>query len=183
MAVVDMTAGPGEETTYRGVRWRREADSSVSFYDAGGSRWVRWVPGVDAPPLPPHWSLLGVPTRVERPGWRSKWRLIPLVLIVAAVLIAVFQSTLFPPNDAVKHEASASAALLGKCLTQTGTAEGHPKYSTKPVPCDSPKAKVKVVEVLATTPGSPTCPPGTTGMEIPYQGVRYLHVECISPLP
>jgi hypothetical protein len=26
------------------------------------------------------------------------------------------------------------------------------------------------------------CPPGTTGMELLYNGVRYPHVECTQPL-
>ncbi len=170
-----------QETTYRGIRWRREDDGGVSFYDARGRRWVRWAPGVDAPPLPPKWNLLGVPTRVERPGWRSRWRIIPIVLVLAAVVVAVLQSTL-PSGNAVKKEAAASAALLGRCLPQSGTAEGHPKYSTKTVACTSPKAKVRVVEVLPSTPGSPLCPAGTTGVEIPYQGVQYPHVECVVPV-
>ncbi len=177
-----MTASSSSnETTYRGVRWRREEDGGVSFYDGDSRRWVRWAPGVDAPPLPPRWNVLGVPTRVERPGWRSRWRIIPLVLVAAAVLIAVAQA-LIPPANSVKKEAAASAALLGKCLAQNGTAEGHPKYSTKTVSCSSPKASVRVVKVLPTNPGSPSCPAGTTPVEIPYPGVRYPHVECVAPL-
>ncbi len=174
-------AKDGSETTFRGVKWRREEDGGVSFYDARGRRWIRWAPGVDAPPLPPRWNLLGVPTRVERPGWRSRWRIIPIVLVLAAVVIAVLQATL-PSSNAVKNEAKASAALLGKCLSQSGTAEGHPKYSTKTVPCTSTAAKVRVVKVIPSTPGSPLCPAGTIGVEIPYPGVQYPHVECVVPV-
>ncbi|HET9076490.1 MAG TPA: hypothetical protein VFN68_06135 [Acidimicrobiales bacterium] len=177
-----MSTGSGsKETTHRGVRWRREDDGGVSFLDPRSRRWVRWAPGVDSPPLPPRWNLLGVPTRVERPAWRSRWRIIPIVLVLAAVAIAVLQTS-FPPSNAVKNEARASAALLGRCLPQTGTAEGHPKYSTKTVPCDSPQAKVKVVRVVPSTPGSPLCPAGTTPLEIPYPGVSHPHVECVQPL-
>ena len=169
--------GP-EETTYRGVRWRREQDGGISFLDPKGRRWVRWGPGVDAPPLPPRWSLLGVPTRVERPGWRSRWRIIPVALVVVAVIVAVVQATL-PSGNNVKKEAAASAALLGRCLPQSGTADGHPKYSTKTVPCDSRSARVRVVQVVPSNPGSPLCPTGTTGVEIPYPGVQYPHIECV----
>ena len=169
------------ETTYRGVRWRREEDGGVSFFESATRRWIRWAPGVDAPPLPPRWTLLGVPTRVERPGWRSRWRLIPIVLVLAAVVIAVLQAVL-PSGGAVKKEAAASAALLGKCLTQNGTEGGHAKYSTKAVSCTSPKAAVKVVKVIPSTPGSPPCPTGTIGVEIPYPGVQYPHIECVKPL-
>ena len=75
--------------------------------------------------------------RCARPGWRSRWRLVPLVLIVVVVVIAVAQ-VLRPSGNQVHKEAAGTAALLGKCLAQHGTAEGHPKYSSKPVPCDSP---------------------------------------------
>lgn len=176
-----MTAPGGhEETTYRGVRWRRDDDGGISFHDPKGGRWVRWARGVDAPPLPPRWSLLGVPTRVERPAWRSRWRLVPLVLVLSAVVIAVLQATL-PSGNSVKEEAAASAALLGKCLPQSGTADGHPKYSTKAVACDSPSARVRVIKIVPSSPGSPLCPSGTTGVEIPYPGVRYPHIECVVP--
>ena len=169
------------ETTFRGVRWRREEDGSVSFFETGSRRWIRWAPGIDSPPLPPRWNLLGVPTRVERPGWRSRWRVIPLVLVLAAVVVAVLQAVL-PSGNAVKKEAAASAALLGKCLAQNGSEGGHPKYSTKAVSCTSTKASVRVVKVIPSTPGSPPCPNGTVGVEIPYPGVRYPHIECVSRL-
>jgi hypothetical protein len=166
------------ETTHRGVRWQRDDEGKVQFYDGRAGEWVRWAPGVDAPPLPPRWQLLGVPTRVSRPGWRSPWRIVPIVLVVGAVAVALFQATTPSANNTGK-EAKASAALLGKCLARDGSRGFH----GTPVPCSSPQAAVKVVKVIPSTPGSPFCPPGTTGVELPYPGVRYLHIECVQPVP
>lgn len=171
-----MSVAP-EETTHKGVRWRRDQSGEISFYDQSGGRWVRWESGGDAPPLPPKWQLLGVPTRVTRPGWRSPWRIVPAVLIVGAVVVAIFQSVLPSSNNTAK-EAKAAAALEGKCLPK----EGSHGFGATPVPCDSPKAAVKVVQVIPSTPGSPLCPAGTTGVELAYPGVRYLHIECVSPV-
>ena len=112
------------------------------------------------------------------PSWKSRWRLIPVLLIGAVLIVAVVQ-VLNPGGNQVAKEQSKSAALLGKCLAAHGTAEGHPKYSSTPVACDSPTASVKVVKVLPSTPGSPLCPTGTTGVELPYPGVRYPHIECV----
>ena len=173
-------SGSGEETTFKGVRWRRQPDGSVYFHDQSTGRWVKWGPGVDAPPLPPRWGLLGVATRVSRPGWRSPWRLVPVALVVIAVVVALAQ-VLRPSSGQTSAETRASAALLGKCLPRDGTANGHPKYSTTPVDCSSPRAAVKVVAVIPSTPGSPSCPAGTTGVEIPYIGVAHPHVECLKP--
>ena len=168
---------PAEETTHRGVRWRRDSAGRVTFYDDSGGRWVDWERGGDAPPLPPKWQLLGVPTRVTRPGWRTPWRIVPLVIVVGAVIVAIFQIAL-PSNDDAAKEARASAALMGECLPKSG---GH--YSSKPVPCTSPKAAVKVVGVIPSTPGSPSCPAGTQAVELAYPGVKYPHIECVRPVP
>ena len=81
-----------------------------------------------------------------------------------------------------QREAKASAALLGKCLAQAGTSAGHPTYSASPVACTSPKAAVKVVLVLTSTPGSPLCPTGTQHMELAYAGVKHPHIECVQPI-
>ena len=164
-------------TTHKGVHWHRDGAGNVSFYDEGRARWVRWAPGADAPPLPPKWQLLGVPTRVSRPGWRSPWRIVPAVLILVAVVVAIFQSVL-PSSSNTAKEAKASAALLGKCLAKEGTGG----FSGNAVPCGSPKAAVKVVEVVPSAPGSPTCPPATSAVELFYPGVRHLHIECVVPV-
>jgi hypothetical protein len=100
---------------------------------------------------------------------------------VAAVVLAIVQ-VLRPSGDQVTKEAKASEAMLGKCLAQHGTVNGHPRYSSTPVPCDSADAAVKVVKVIPSTPGSPLCPDGTTGVELLYNGVQYPHIECVQPL-
>jgi hypothetical protein len=168
------------ETTHRGVPWRRDGQGRISFYDADAKRWVAWAPGVDAPPLPPGWGAGEPPAsgRLVRAGWTSRWRLLPLILVVVAVVIAVVQALHSSPNQTAK-EASAAAALMGRCLAQDGTAGGHPKYSGKPVDCASPQAAVKVVAVVPSTPGSAGCPAGTTGVELAYAGVRYPHILCV----
>jgi hypothetical protein len=166
-----------EETSHKGVRWRRDSAGRVSFYDQSGDRWVHWQTGVDAPPLPPKWQLLGVPTKVTRPGWRSPWRVVPLLLVVGAVVVAIFQIVV-PSGDNTAKETKASAALLGQCLPKSG---GH--FSSHPVPCTSPKAAVKVVSVIPSSPGSPPCPSGTQAVELAYPGVRYPHIECVRPVP
>jgi hypothetical protein len=165
-----------EETTHKGVPWHRDDQGSVSFYDADRGEWVRWAAGADSPPLPPKWQMLGVPTRVSRPGWGSPWRIIPVVLVISAVLVALFQVT-SPSPDHSAAEAKASAALLGKCLAKSGHG-----FSSDPVPCTSPKAAVKVMKVIASTGRAVTCPAGTTGVELFYPGVAHLHVECVAPV-
>lgn len=169
-----------EETEYRGIRWKRTAEGSISFFDPDGGSWVDWSPGVDAPPRPPGWDRT-VGGRPPRPGWRTPWRIVPLILTVVVVIIAVVQA-LHPSGSNVKKEAAATAAMLGKCLAQSGTADGHPKYSSTPVPCTSPKASVEVAQVVQSNPGSPLCPSGTTGFAVPYPGVRYPHILCVKPL-
>ena len=167
-----------EETTYRGVRWQRDDIGRLRFYDADGGRWVSWAPGVDAPPRPPGWDRRRGLGTVPRPGWLTRWRLVPLGLIVVVLIIAVIQATRSHGNQ-VPKEAAATSALLDKCLAQHGTAEGHPKYSSKPVACTSPAAAVRVVQVLPSTPGSPLCPAGTTGVVLPFAGVKYPHILCV----
>jgi hypothetical protein len=165
-----------EETAHRGVRWRRDDAGEVSFYDGSSGQWVKWAPGVDAPPLPPRWQLLGVPTRVARPGWLSPWRIVPAVIVVGAVVVAILQ-TVLPSGGNEAKETKAAQALLGECLEK-----GSHGFSAHPVACDSPKAAVKVVAVVPSSPGSPPCPAGTTGVELVYPGVRYLHIECVQPV-
>jgi hypothetical protein len=172
-----------EEVTYRGVRWQRNGAGRVRFYNGDGERWVAWRPGIDAPPLPPGWGgRERRPSNVERPAWRSRWRLVPLALTALIVAIAVAQG-LRSSGSQVHKEAKETAGLLGKCLAQKGTSGGHPEYSAKSVPCSSPTASVRVVRVIPSTPGSPICPGGTTGVEVPYPGVSHPHILCIQPVP
>jgi hypothetical protein len=103
---------------------------------------------------------------------------VPLALIVVVLIIALVQA-LRPAGNTVHKEAAAAAALLNKCLAQHGTAAGHPKYSSKPVPCSAPAAAVQVVRVIPTTPGSSPCPANTTGVVLPNTGVQYPHILCV----
>ena len=98
-----------------------------------------------------------------------------------AGLDSVRDQTLTPSTTtALQGETAASQAMLGECLAQEATTDGHPRYSSTPVPCASPTAAVKVVTVIPTSPGSPLCPGGTTGMELLL--TRDPHVECAQPL-
>ncbi len=169
--------GDQVETTYRGIRWRRDPDGGISFYDSGGERWVVWRSGVDAPPRPPDGNRPEPPARAGG----QRWRVIPLVLVAAAVAIAIVQ-VLHPSGHQVANEAKAAQAMLGKCLAQHGTVGGHPRYSATAVPCDSADAAVKVVRVIPSTPGSPLCPSGTVGVELLVNGVKYPHIECIQTI-
>jgi hypothetical protein len=165
----------------------------MSFFDTDDNRWVTWSPGVDAPPRPPEWDAGTQPsepvsrdrsaasTRLGRPRWASRWRLLPLILIIVALVIAVLQA-LHSSGSQPSKEAAAAAALLGHCLAQDGTAGGHPKYSAKPVDCSSPRASVKVVDVVPTTPGSPSCPSDSTGVVLVSTGVQYPHILCVLPV-
>jgi len=164
------------------VSWRRNPDGAVGWYNEGQDRWVRWRPGGDAPPLPPRWVSEGLavpPPRVSRARWRSPYRLVPIVLVVGVCVIGILQATRSNPNP-VASEKAAAAKLVGRCLSQKGTAEGHPAYSSSPVSCELPVAAVKVVEVLSGTPGSPRCPAAMTAVRLTYPGVRYPHVECVT---
>ena len=172
--------GAFEETEHRGIRWQRHAAGPVRFFDPNTSAWVDWAPGVDAPPRPPGWDQ-PVPARTQRPGWHTRWRLIPLIATVVVVVIAIVQ-VLRPSSNAVRNETASTQAMLGKCLAQHGTEDGHPRYSPTPVACSSPSASMKVVAVVASRPGSPLCPADTTGYELLYPGVQYPHILCLTPV-
>ena len=177
--------GSFEESGQRGIRWRRGAAAggavTVEFLDPNTSEWVPWRPGTDAPPRPPGWDPAPGGARRARPGWRTPWRMVPLAVTALVVVVALIQ-VLHPSGSNVKKEQAATAALLGRCLAQHGTAEGHPKYSPTPVPCTSPTASVKVVAVVSSAPGGAPCPGGSTGFELPYPGVQYLHILCVEPV-
>jgi len=178
-----------EEVEHRGIRWRRAGPGGpLQFLDPNTSAWVDWAPGVDAPPRPPGWEDLhrtaagtAAGGRPPRPGWRTPWRLVPIAVTVLVVVVAVVQ-VMNPSSNNVNKEAAATAALLGKCLARSGTAEGHPKYSPHPVPCPSSAAAARVVQVLPNRPGGPECPSGTVGYEFGYEGVQYPHILCLEPL-
>lgn len=141
-----------------------------------------WHPGDDAPPRPEGWEPAGAPARssASRPSFRSPYRLVPIVITLAIIGYGVIQATQGSGGQTAA-EAKAATKLVGRCLVTNGTANGHPRYSAKPVACADPRASVRVVRVLAGTPGAPGCPPGTTPLALPYPGVRYPHVECVVP--
>lgn len=168
---------PDNNVVFRGVHWHR-GQSAVMFYDSGSAEWVRWAPGVDAPPLPPRWQMLGVPTKVSRPAWRSPWRLVPTLFVVAAVLYAVYQGVAPGANHSAS-QAKQAEALVGKCLAANGTFDGHPRYSATPVACASAKAAVKVVSAIPSYPAGHLCPAGTVGVEIADLSAVHPYVECI----
>lgn len=178
---------PGATATHRGIRWQRHPSGVIRWWDGDTRRWVPYRPGDDAPPRPPGWEPerrrgAGPATdRSQRASWRSPYRIVPLLFFVAIVIIGLFAFRT-SPSDQAKSEAQAAAKLLHACLHQNGTANGHPEYSSTPVSCTSPRASVRVVQVLPGTPGSPGCGPGQAGFSLPYPGVRYPHVLCTVPV-
>lgn len=176
--------GAANRVSYRGVRWRRDEAGTMAWYNDGIERWVRWYPGADAPPLPPRWEAESAPPpppRLVRPAWRSPYRIVPVVLVVVVVVLGVYQATKATSNP-VQAETRTAEALVGKCLAQNGTSGGHPRYQARPVPCSLPIAAVKVQTIRSGLPGSPACPAHTIAVQILTIGVRYPHVECVTPL-
>jgi hypothetical protein len=156
----------------------------MGWFNEGRGRWVRWYPGADAPPLPPRWATGPFPLpppRVARPRWRSPYRIVPIVMAVIIVGLGVWQATRTTSNP-VQAETRSAEALKGKCLATNGTSGGHPRYSPSPVSCAGADAAIRVVSVLPGTPGSPSCPAGTTPVQLATIGVRYPHVECAHPV-
>ena len=169
-----------DETTFRGVRWQRSG-TTLRWHDDDRGDWVRYRPGRDAPPRPPGWEprrgLLPAGATIDRPGWRTPYRIVPIVVLLG-VLVAGAAQALIGSGGQAHAEAKAAAALVGKCLSSSAFADGRPVYSPTPVACSAPGAVVKVTSVLPGTPGSPTCPPSTTSVVLAYPGVRYPHQLC-----
>ena len=104
-----------------------------------------------------------------------------MALVAFVIVIGVYQATKATSNP-VRTETKAAEALVGKCLAEDGTSGGHPVYKAAPVACGLPTASVKVVVVRPGAPGSPPCPADTTPVHLPAVGVRYPHVECVTPV-
>jgi hypothetical protein len=170
----------GRSTTYRGVRWRRDPDGTIGWYNVGAGGWVRWRPGADAPPLPPAWEAdaasIPLPPRVSRASWRSPYRLVPIGLVVAAVALGTWQAIGTGQSAAVTARKEA-AKLLGECFPLAGAQPGH--YATTPVACDGPDAAVRVVRVLEPGRTGQRCAPGSTPVRLSYLGAPTLDVECV----
>jgi hypothetical protein len=181
--------GQKAATTYRGVRWERNSAGRLRWHNDDGDRWVLWRPGQDAPPRPPQWVSDPEPlgpllNRRARKGWRSPYRLLPVVLIVAVTIIAIIQASggSAPGSSSVASEKAAAEKLLDKCLVAQGTSGGQLRIESQPVPCSSPQASVRVVQVLPGTPGSPSCPAGTSTVRLAYPGVAHPHQLCVKHL-
>ena len=179
-------AGPGDPqlTTHRGIDWRKDPDGTIGWYNDEAGGWLRWRPGADAPPLPPQWeadaALIPVPPRLRRAPWRSPYRLVPVLLVAAAVVYGVWQAGRQGGAGATRIARREAAALVGHCLARTTSAGGVPVYGTSPLGCSSAAAAVRVVsvhQVSASTP-DPRCGPGEMALQLAYAGTRTPDVEC-----
>jgi len=173
----------GERVRYRGIRWRKDPDGTIGWYNEEAGGWLRWRPGGDAPPVPPRWAddvaKIPVPPRLRRASWRSPYRLVPIALALGAVVLGVVQVDSSTSHAAARANREAHA-LLGHCLAPTGTAKGV--YSTTPVPCGGPTATVRVVAVHRATGTRPVCPAGSTALRLSYVGVATPDIECVEAL-
>lgn len=177
--------GQGRKTRHRGVHWQETPAGIIRWWNDDARTWVRYRPGADAPPPPPGWAVVdeGGPAtnKAARAGWRTPYRLVPIILIVVVLGVAIVQASQGSGGQGAA-EAKAADKLVGKCLKQNGITGGHPRYSAAGMACTAPGSAVRVVRVLPGTPGSPPCPAGDTGFVLPYLGVRYPHVECVVPV-
>lgn len=179
----DDPAGP-ELTTHRGVDWRKDPDGTIGWYNDEAGGWLRWRPGGDAPPLPPQWEVdaarVPVPPRVRRAPWRSPYRLVPVLLVAAAVAYGVWQAGRQGGVDATRIARREAAALVGHCLARSAPGRGSTAYGASPVSCSSTAAAVRVVsvhQVSASAPG-PHCGRGELTLQLAYVGTRTPDVEC-----
>lgn len=173
-------------TIYRGVRWERNPSGRFRWHDDDGDRWILWKPGQDAPPRPPGWGGgggedMGTPLRDKRAraGWRSPYRLVPVGLVILVVIIGAVQANRDKGPNPAAAETAAANELLGRCLVVNGTTDGQPRYEAQSVACSSPRASVRVVQVLPGTPGAPACPAATMTVRLAYPGVSDPHRECV----
>lgn len=177
-----MRPAPGEakRVTHRGIHWHQAPSGRIRWWNTEDKAWIIWRPGDDAPPRPDGWDARGGPatSRSARPSFRSPYRLVPIVIALIIVVYGVVQATQGSGGQ-TSAETKAADKLVGRCLVTNGTANGHPRYSATSVVCSDPRASVKVLRVLPGTPGARGCGAGTTGLSLPYPGVRYPHLECV----
>jgi len=175
--------GRSERVRYRGIRWRKDPDGTIGWYNEEAGGWLRWRPGADAPPVPPRWAddiaKVPVPPRLRRASWRSPYRLVPVALVVAAVVFGLIQADHSAASAASRANREAHA-LLGRCLAPKVDDKGA--YATTPVSCRAADAAVRVVAVHRVTATAPACPAGSTAMQLAYVGVRTPDIECTRPV-
>ncbi|MHB1928100.1 MAG: hypothetical protein ACYDEN_09910 [Acidimicrobiales bacterium] len=178
--------GVREVATYRGVRWRKDPDGAIGWFNEDAGGWIRWRPGADAPPLPPRWEAdaarIPAPPRVRRAPWTSPYRLAPVALILGAIAIGAWQATRDSGAAAARIASREAHALVGKCLART-SAPGVPvEYGTTPVGCSSHRAVLRVVAVHTARTTGPQCPAGDRVLELAYAGARTADIECAVPV-
>ncbi|MDA8060883.1 MAG: hypothetical protein M0T80_00385 [Actinomycetota bacterium] len=187
-------AVPGEPelTSYRGVEWRKDPDGTIGWYNDEAGGWLRWRPGADAPPLPPRFepdaAAIPLPPRLKRASWRSPYRLVPVVLVAAAVALGVWQAGREGGVGATALARREARALVGHCLPHASSPSGAQvadAFSTSPVGCSSRVAEVRVVSVHQVTVSRPRprCGPGQMTLQLAYVGTRTPDVECAVALP
>ncbi len=178
-------SGVREVATYRGVRWRKDPDGTIGWFNEDAGGWLRWRPGTDAPPLPPRWeeaaARIPVPPRVRRAPWSSPYRLVPVALILGAISVGAWQATRDSGAAAARIAARQAHALAGKCLAETSVPGAPVAYATTPVPCSSSTAAVRVVSVHAAGRNGAQCPTGDKVLQLAYAGARTVDIECAVP--
>lgn len=176
-----------EVTTYRGIRWRKDPDGTIGWFNEDAGGWIRWRPGADAPPVPPRWEAdaarVPVPPRVRRAPWTSPYRLVPVALALGAIGVGAWQAARSTgPAAAARIAARDAHALVGKCLPETSAQGARVAYGTTPVPCGSSRAAVRVVSTHARKGTGPQCPRDQTDFELEYAGTRTVEIECAVPV-
>lgn len=178
------TPTESELTSHRGIDWRKDPDGTIGWYNEDAGGWMRWRPGTDAPPLPPRWEAdaarIPVPPRVRRPPWRSPYRLVPVLLVAAAVAYGAWQAGQQGGPGATRIARREAAALVGHCLARSTSPGASVVYGTSPVRCSSAAAAVRVVSVHQVSASSPRpqCGSGQLTLQLAYAGTRTPDIEC-----
>lgn len=114
----------------------------------------------------------------RRRSMTSPYRWVPILIVLAIVVLAVYQATRSPAR-ATHQEIAAAQALKGKCLAHEA---GHPEtYSTVPVGCGASAAAVKVVAVVFAGEQA-SCPRGSLYAQVAKPGVVGEPFECLQLL-
>jgi hypothetical protein len=114
----------------------------------------------------------------RRQSMASPYRWVPLLVVAAIVVLALYQATRRPAHVTPKEIATAQA-LEGKCLAHV---PGHPEsYLTVPVRCNVSSAAVKVVAVVLSGKAT-SCPRGSLYAQVAKPGVIGEPFECLQPL-